>query len=72
MYLDFSGWIELDDNTTMQLITNDDLPVIITIKDYKALDAKTRKKYILESAPQAINDANDGEWTSLEIVDEEV
>ena len=72
MYLDFSGWIELDDTTTMQLITNDDLPVIITIKEYRALDAETRKKYILENAAQAINEANDGQWETLDIVDEEV
>jgi hypothetical protein len=72
MYLDFSGWIELDDTTTMQLITNDDLPVIITIKEYRALDSKTRKKYILENAAQAINEANDGQWETLDIVDEEV
>ena len=72
MYLDFTGWIELDDDTTMQLITHDDLPVIITIKDYKTLDPETRKKYILENAAQAINEANDGQWETLEIVDEEV
>ena len=72
MYLDFSGWIELDDTTTMQLITNDDLPVIITIKEYKTLDTETRKKYILENAAQAINEANDGQWETLDIVDEEV
>lgn len=72
MYLDICGWIELNDDTTMQLITYDDLPVIITIKEYKTLDPETRKKYILESATQAIIDAHEGHWETLEIVDEEV
>lgn len=68
VFLDFGGWIRVNPETNMQCTSEDEsLPAIIKVKDWAKLSAEDRQHYILEDAIAAIRDAEDLEYTTLDL-----
>lgn len=74
LFLEFSGWVELDPNTKMQYTGNDDLTnknygYIITVQEWIKLPKELQSQYILEDTVAAIRDGHDFEFTDQSIVE---
>ena len=72
----YSGWCEIDpEDVKFQRIWNNDEAAgetIITGKEWLKLDEEDKYcNYILESAVDVIRDCTDGEWTELEVIENE-
>jgi len=72
--VNYSGWCEIDpEDLKFQCITNDEAAgePVITGKEWLELNEEDKYGYILESTVDVIRDSTDGEWTELEVTEDE-
>ena len=71
--VEFSGWIEVDqDKTIMEYVGQDDsVSQIITVKEWMKLTKQDRGMYIIESFTDAIKDSMEQEYHDIHMEIEE-
>ena len=71
----YSGWCEIDpEDVKFQCITNDEAAgeSVITGKEWLELNEGDKYgNYVLKNAIDVIRDSTDGEWTELEVGEDE-
>lgn len=71
--VEFSGWIEVDqDKTIMEYVGQDDsVSQIITVKEWMKLSKQDRGMYIIENFTDAIKDSMEQEYHDIHMEIEE-